>query len=125
MKIKLDENLGRRVVEVFRKAGHDATTVRDQNLQGVRDEALYGICRQEGRCLVTVDLDFADVLRFPPEETAGIAVLRPAGRVTIAALVGLVSQIIAILDKEPLAGRLWIVEPGRIRVHQPSDLDLE
>src|SRR5260370_26797629 len=30
----------------------------------------------ENRCLVSLDLDFADVVRFPPHRTSGIAVLR-------------------------------------------------
>lgn len=77
MRIKLDENLGRRVAAIFRATGHDAATVREQGVQGIDDHALYELCRNEERCLVTVDLDFSNVLRFPPEQTAGSVVLRP------------------------------------------------
>ena len=52
MKFKLDENLGRRAAEVFRAAGHDVTTVREQGFQGGSDKALYDLCREEDRCLV-------------------------------------------------------------------------
>jgi len=31
----------------------------------------------EGRCLVTLDLDFSNPFLFPPEDYAGIVVLRP------------------------------------------------
>jgi hypothetical protein len=41
VKIKLDENIGRRGVDLLRLAGHDVMTVRDQNLQGARDETLF------------------------------------------------------------------------------------
>lgn len=57
MKIKLDENIGRRGAELLRTAGHDVTTVRDQNLQGAPDEALYKICAGEARVLITLDHD--------------------------------------------------------------------
>lgn len=29
-------------------------------------------------------------------------------------------QLAAASTREPLAGRLWIVEPGRIRIHEPA-----
>ena len=51
MKIKLDENIGRRGVELLRLAGHDVMTVRDQNLQGARDGTLFDVCGVEDRDL--------------------------------------------------------------------------
>jgi hypothetical protein len=59
MKIKLDENIGRRGLELLRLAGHDVMTVRDQNLQGF---------------------------------------------------------VVLARERSP-KGALWIVEPGRVRVH--------
>ena len=76
MKWKLDENLGSRTVHLFLKAGHDAETVLQEELSGSSDETLFEVCVREDRCLLTLDIDFADVLRFPPHQTAGIAVLR-------------------------------------------------
>lgn len=71
MKIKLDENIGRREIDVLRLAGHDVMTVRDQNLQGASDETLFGVCAGEDRVLVTLDHDFGQVLRFPPGARRG------------------------------------------------------
>jgi predicted nuclease of predicted toxin-antitoxin system len=80
MRFKLDENFGTRAQSLFLDAGHEVETVRSQGLQGAANERLYAICRAEGYCLVTLDLDFADVLRFPPFETNGIVVIRvPVG----------------------------------------------
>jgi hypothetical protein len=49
MKIKLDKNIGRRGVELLQMAGHDVSTVREQNLQGANDETLFKACADEGR----------------------------------------------------------------------------
>jgi len=96
-------------------------TTRDQGLGGVDDDTLYARCRQEGRCLVTLDLDFSNVLRFPPEQTEGLAVLRPAGKPTLSALGRLAGQLADALSREAITGRLWIIEPGRIRIHESPE----
>ncbi len=49
MKLKLDENLGSRAVELFAQAGHDAATVASEGLFSATDEDLIEICRRERR----------------------------------------------------------------------------
>lgn len=57
-------------------------------------------------------------LRREAEILAGIIVLRHP-RPTQAGLQRLVRQAVAALPGQPLAGRLWIVESERIRIHEP------
>ncbi len=75
MKLKLDESLGRRGRQMIAAAGHDVASVADQGLEGSLDGDLLEYCRAEGRCLVTLDLDFANPLVFLPSRYPGIAVL--------------------------------------------------
>ena len=70
MKLKLDENIGRRGLDLLKAAGHDVMTVRDQDLQGAKDETLFTVCADERRALITLDHDFGQVLRFPPKKSA-------------------------------------------------------
>ncbi len=123
MKFKLDENLGLAAARILREPGHDVSTVVDQKLQGAVDQTIYDVCLREQRCLVTLDLDFANVLRFSPEPTAGIVVLRPPGPILVNTLVSLTKQLLAALERENVIGRLWIVEMGRLRIHQSNTLD--
>ena len=117
MKLKLDENIGRRGLELLRAAGHDVLTVLDQELGGAKDTSLFEACAQEGRALVTLDHDFGEVLRFPPERSAGIVILEPGPRATSSRILERLRELAAILVTRPLGSELWIVEPGRVRIH--------
>ena len=120
MKFKLDENFGRRTQQIFTDAGHDAQTVFQESLSGASDEEIYHVCLMEERCLVTLDLDFSDVTRFPPEPVGGIVVIRTPHNSNLGQLEGLIRQFLGALDHMPAQHTLWIVEFGRIRVHQRS-----
>lgn len=123
MRLKLDENVDVRLAVLLRQAGHDVTTVRDQGLCGIADPALYEHCVSEGLILVTLDLDFSNVLRYPPERTPGLVVLRGPDDLfpTVRILVG---TLVNALTNDTPSGRLWIVEPSRIRIHE-AILDAE
>lgn len=121
MKIKLDENLGERGAELFRAAGHDVATVPQQRLSGASDHALIDVCRREGRCLVTLDLDFANPLLFKPWQYAGIAVLRLRNRSTDNELWQACDLLIRGLRVAAIDGRLWIIHAGRIREYRPDN----
>lgn len=121
MKLKLDENLGRSARDLLAGVGHEVATVPEQSLGSAADDAVIEACHDEGRALVTLDLDFANPLRFPPERYSGIAVLRAPPRISAGIVLALVRTLAAALEKEQLAGRLWIIEVGRVRVHEVSD----
>lgn len=121
MKIKLDENIGRRGVELLKLAGHDVATVRDQNLQGARDETLFDVCAGEERVLITLDHDFGQVLRFPPERGAGLVILEPGPRMTPGSLLDRLRDFLALAEVRSPTAALWIVEPGRVRIHLRDD----
>ena len=120
MKWKLDENLGSRTANILRAAGHDVETVLQEQLCGASDEVLFEVCIREKRCLLTMDVDFADIVRFPPHRSPGIAVLRLPMNPSRSLLEGVVARLMSALSSEPIDRKLWIVESGRIRVRDES-----
>jgi predicted nuclease of predicted toxin-antitoxin system len=118
MRFKLDENFGTRTLNVFEEYGHDVQTVRMQGLQGKPDTHLFNVCREECRCIVTLDLDFANVIRFPPLQSSGIVVIRLPHNPSLAVLEQMVRQFLQALTQMSVQQKLWIVERTRIRVHE-------
>ena len=120
MKLKLDENLGHRTLTILQRAGHDVTTVSQQNISGISDPDLIDLCTKENRGLVTLDLDFANPLQFKPSRHAGIAVLRLPSPLSYTHLLSAIMTLAGALETEQLQAKLWIVEIGRIRVYLPE-----
>lgn len=66
--------------------------------------------------LITLYLDFSNILAYPPAELAGVVVLRLANQahVTVEAAI---RRMLELVSREPVTGTLWIVEERRIRIH--------
>lgn len=115
MRFKIDENLHPDVAAAFRARGHDALTVRDQAMRGAADSALASVCLAEGRGIVTLDLDFADARRYPPQSHAGLIVFRLRNE-SRRHVLRVLDCLLDLLETKSPVGRLWIVEEDRIRV---------
>ena len=76
-RIYVDANMPARVVAHMREAlGWDVLFVlEDEGLRRAPDRRHYQLARQLHRTLVTLDRDYLDDRRFPPDEGAGVVVL--------------------------------------------------
>ena len=115
MKFKFDENLPADLGALLRAEGHDAHSVLDENLQGAADPTIAKVCQDEQRILITLDLDFAHIKNYPPQDYHGIIVLRLA-RQDRATVLAIIPRILTLLQAEPIAQRLWIVDDNRTRI---------
>ncbi len=114
-KFKVDENLPTEIAELLTSAGHDAVTVGEQRMVGEPDTNIAVVCQRENRAVVTLDLDFADIRTYPPGDYAGIIVLRLA-RLDKFRVLAVAQRLLPVLEQEPLAGKLWIVDETSVRV---------
>ena len=111
----------RATADVIRSLGHDAIDVRDQGWGATPDDFPAAQCQHGVRCMMTRDMDFADILAYPPLHYPGIAVFRLSERTNRDLILGLVQSFFAMTDViQRLPGRLAIVEVDRVRL-RPSE----
>jgi predicted nuclease of predicted toxin-antitoxin system len=122
VKIKLDENLSRYLMGPLSQLGHEVSTALEEGLVGKIDTEIGAAAKSEDRIIFTLDVDFADLRKFPPGSHPGIILFRPRSMGPSA-----VNQFIVKFSRESdltaLARCLVIVEPHRIRVRRASLLD--
>lgn len=118
MKVKLDENLGERGKEIFNKYGHDTLSVYDQKLESSSDNNLIQVCKEEERCIVTLDLDFSNPINYRPSKYAGIAVIRLPKNSSPDDLYSMTEMLAKKMSDQSISGKLWIIQKNGIREYQ-------
>jgi predicted nuclease of predicted toxin-antitoxin system len=112
----IDANLPRSTVALLSGLGHTVEFARDIGLAAATDVAIAAHAKSVHAALVTRDLDFADIRRYPPQDYAGIVVLRLPDDAVAREVVSVVERFV----RQPvflgaLRGRLAIVEQDRVR----------
>ena len=62
MRFLLDMPVSVRVAERLRQLGHDAVHIRERGLQSISDEEILKIAVAENRVMVSMDLDFSQLI---------------------------------------------------------------
>src|SRR5438876_2719644 len=102
-------------VDPLLSAGHEADTVIEEGLRGSSDARIIDVTKTAGRVLITLDLDFSDIRAYPPSDHNGIVVLRLGSQDKIKILTAM-KRLISVLTDEDPRGKLWIIEPDRLRI---------
>ena len=119
MKLKLDENLSRHLKPVLTAMGHDVSTAADENLLSRPDTEVARAAAMEERMLLTLDVEFADLRKYPPGSHPGIILFRPLSMGPLS-VNSFIADFLRSTDLPKLAGCVAVVEPGRVRVRSPE-----
>ena len=119
MKLKLDENLSRHLKPRLVDLGYDVATTADEQLLSQPDTVVAAAARAEGRMLLTLDIEFADLRKYRPGTHPGIILFRPSsvGPLTVNRLV---EDFVRTTDLRALSGCVVVVESTRVRIRRPS-----
>lgn len=120
MKIKLDENMPSSLVDLLQHLGHDVDTVLAEGLAGFDDDAVWNAAQEDGRLLITQDLDFSDLRKFAPGEHSGVVLFRlqePGWPVLLARA----RSVFGCVTLSEWRGCLVVVTPHKIRVRRAGN----
>jgi len=76
MKLILDADIPRSFLSQLKDKGFDVIDVRNLSAAPLQDEEIFKVASKEKRILITRDLDFSNILHYPPSKSPGIIVLR-------------------------------------------------
>lgn len=116
MRFLIDANLPRSTIALLLSFGHQVEFARDIGLAAAPDEDIAARARTTGAVLLTRDLDFADVRRYPPGDYDGIVVVRVPDDAIAKDIVRVIERFVREPGfLAPLKGRLAILENDRVR----------
>ena len=76
MKFLADMGISPKTAAFLRSLGHDAVHLHEQGLHGLEDRAILTKAREEGRILLTHDLDFGELIAVSGAMLLGVVVFR-------------------------------------------------
>jgi len=119
MKLKLDENLSRHLKPLLTRIGHDVVTAADENLLSCSDTKIASAALREERMLLTLDVEFADLRKYPPGSHPGIILFRPPsfGPLSVNKFI---ADFVNSADLSKLTSCVAIVDPVNVRVRSPE-----
>lgn len=113
----IDEDLPRNLAELLRARGHNAQDVRDVELRGQPDSRIFAYALENELALITADIEFAHIHRYPPGTHHGIVLLRFPNEAHADVLRHVTVTALSLLDAKEISGNIVVVEPGQIRIH--------
>ena len=119
MKLKLDENLSRHLKPVLAGLGHNVLTAADEDLLSRPDTEIARAAKDENRMVLTLDIEFADLRKYPPGSHPGVILFRPLS-LSPFSVNFFISDFIRRTDLEKLAGCIAVVDPVHVRIRSPQ-----
>jgi len=121
LKLLLDENIPPQVATELRQLDYDAIHLRDVGLKGKGDKEVIAYAIKTGRCLVTLDADFADIRHHPVGTHSGIIRLR-LGLATSHIVISVLRSLLPKLAHVSMGSGILVVSDGkRYRIRFPKD----
>jgi len=117
MNILLDHCVPRRYLHLLQDWGHDAILMVSYLNSDAPDPDVIELASKLDAVLLTIDLDFANILDYPPASYTGILVLRYKA-IEEAELDTSLKTVLTDLSREDLRGALVIVTTTRYRIRR-------
>jgi predicted nuclease of predicted toxin-antitoxin system len=114
----VDENLPRSLAPALRAAGHYVDDVRDLGCRGSSDADIFECAQRARLTLLTRDVGFGNMARFPPGPHSGIVLIRLPNSMSALTVTERVLRALTGVSDDELTGGLIVVGSTRVRVRR-------
>ena len=118
MRILVDENLPYSAVIKLRSLSFPAEHVRDVGLCGSSDKVIASYARNNKIVLLTRDLDFGNILLYPPASHHGIVIIRLPYRFSAQQVSRIIEDFFRKVNETTILGNIIILELHRFRIRK-------
>ena len=115
MRFLADMGVSMRVVSWLREQGHDAVHLSDQGLQRLPNGEIFEKASEEGRVVLTFDLDFSEIAALTGGATTSVITFRLRNTLAVHVIKRL-EAVLAASTPSLESGAVVSVEDGRHRV---------
>jgi predicted nuclease of predicted toxin-antitoxin system len=117
MRFLADMGVAMRVVEWLRDQGYDARHLREEELQRLPDDQIFRKAVAESRVVLTLDLDFGEIVAFSGQQNVSVVLFRLQNTRTphvIDRLRVVLQEALSALEQ----GAIVVVEESRFRIRR-------
>ncbi len=123
MNAVIDEDLHRSLKPILESLGFVVFDVRDHGLRGKSDNSILNFAQNKQAVLFTGDLDFSNILVFPPGTHCGIVILRFPNILSTTVVNHQLLTLLPKLQPGDYQGNIVIVSPDQIRLRGKSGIN--
>lgn len=116
----IDEDMPRSTGRILKESGYEVKDIRDYGLREADDDAIYQFAQSNQAVLITADLGFSNILRFPVGSHFGIVIARFPNEMPTSEINRQLVARFADLTEADFKGSLVIIEPGKVRIRKQS-----
>ncbi len=119
MRIVIDEDLPRSLGRKLQEEGYDILDIRDHGLRGEKDNVIFQFAQKNFAVLLTGDLGFGNILKFPLGKHNGIVIAHYPNEMPTTEITNQIVSNMKVIKPDEYYGNLIIMEPHRIRIRRP------
>lgn len=113
-----DHGISRMIIQILRDQGHEVFWLKEHIPANSPDELVISTAQQMNCILISLNGDFSDIIAYPPALYRGIIALQVRNRPEAIPII--MMRLVAYLSSHPgmeeYRGKLFLVEPHRMRV---------